>query len=362
MVLINQDSIAYYDWLSNILANNQSKIPAISNDAHGRPRLAEIVAPVKDDISAFEKQFKSLLKSDVFLVDKVVSYLISQRGKRIRPLMVLLVSRLTPDAPSHKRLNAAAIVELMHTASLVHDDVVDGSYKRRGFPSLNAIWKNKISVLTGDYLFSKVLTAMTNIHDFAVFDIISSTAERMSQGELLQMERSKDFWMDEKVYFKLIGDKTASLISAACSLGAIAAGMPRSEVEMMGGFGENIGLAFQIKDDLLDLMGIESKLGKPVGNDIRENKITLPLLHALKQAEKRDAKKIIRLVKSGEKAKKEDYKNIINFIKENDGVNYASQKADNLISDSIEKLSHYEDSIYKDVLIKLVRFVTSRDY
>lgn len=322
--------------------------------------LKEIIDPIRDDLDAFEKQFKTLLKSDVFLIDKVMSYLVAKRGKRLRPILVLLVSRLNGTTPTVKRLNAAAIVELMHTASLIHDDVVDDSYKRRGFPSINSIWKNKVSVLTGDYLFSKVLVAMHGIHDFKVFDIISNTAQRMSQGELLQLERSSDFWMEEEVYYRLISDKTASLIAAACQLGMVAAEATQEEIEMMGTFGENVGIAFQIRDDILDLLGIEQKTGKPIGNDLRENKITLPLLHALKQAEKQDAKRIIRMVKRG--AGKAEIGRVVEFIKENGGVRYATAQAEKLTRSAITALDRYRDTKYKEVLIKLVRFITSREH
>ncbi|MFQ5627674.1 MAG: polyprenyl synthetase family protein [bacterium] len=323
-------------------------------------RLSEITAPIKDDLNAFEKQFANLLKSDVFLIDKVISYFVARRGKRLRPILSLLVSRLNGNAPTSKRYNAAAIVELMHTASLLHDDVVDDSYKRRGFPSINAIWKNKVSVLTGDYLFSKVLVAMFDIRDFHAYDIVSSTAQRMSQGELLQLERSHDYWMEEEIYYRLIGDKTASLISAACQLGAVAAEASDEAINRMGIFGENIGLAFQIRDDLLDLLGVEKTTGKPIGNDLRENKITLPLLYALKQAEKREAKRIIRFMKNG--IHKKGIKTVVDFIKENGGVAYASEKAEKLMQSAVGELANYENSAYKNVLIKLVEFITTREH
>jgi octaprenyl-diphosphate synthase len=246
-------------------------------------RLKDIIAPIKEDLEAFEKEFKAILKSDIFLIDKVVHYLISHRGKRLRPVLVLLVSRLrplavqaanafsaaTPDRKNDpvnvantqfplppngsddKRLKAAAILELLHTATLVHDDVVDDSYRRRGFPTINSIWKNKISVLMGDYLFSKSLLAMLHLGDLKTFSIISRTAERMSQGELLQVERSRDYWMEEEIYFRLIADKTAALLAASCQLGALAGGQSAAEIERFGEFGEKVGIAFQIRDDIL---------------------------------------------------------------------------------------------------------------
>lgn len=323
-------------------------------------RLKEIIAPIKEDIKAFEQEFKAHLKSDIFLVDKVISYLVAHRGKRLRPILVLLSSRLNGHIPDKRRLHAAAIIELLHTATLVHDDVVDDSYQRRGFPSINAIWKNKVSVLTGDYLFSKSLLSMLKMHDFKVFDVISHTAERMSQGELLQMERSRDYKMEESVYFRLIGDKTASLISAACQLGVISADAGQQEIEMMAKFGEDVGLAFQIRDDLLDLLGTEKTVGKPIGNDLRENKITLPLLFALRNAEKKDTQKVIKLMKKGAQAN--DIRFIIAFIQANGGVDYAKDKATSLTKGATALLDHYPDSEYKSVLIKLVDFITSREH
>ena len=323
-------------------------------------RLSEITLPIKDDLDAFEKQFKSLLKSDVFLIDKVIGYFIARKGKRLRPIMSLLVSRLNGKTPSIKRYSAAAIVELMHTASLMHDDVVDDSYKRRGFPSINSIWKNKVSVLTGDYMFSKVLVAMLDIRDFHAYDIVSTTAQRMSQGELLQLERSHDYWMEEEIYYRLIGDKTASLISAACQLGAVVSQSSEDEIQAMARFGENVGLAFQIRDDLLDLLGVEKVTGKPIGNDLRENKITLPLLHALKQAEKRDAKRIIKMMKKG--LRNNNISTVVDFIKENGGVDYATSRANAMQRDALRELERYSDSRYKQVLTRLVEFITTREH
>lgn len=326
-------------------------------------KLKDIIEPIKDDLVAFEQEYKSLLKSDIFLIDQVVHYLLSHRGKRLRPIIVLLISRMNGAPPTVKRLKAAAILELLHTATLVHDDVVDDTYRRRGFPSINSIWKNKVSVLMGDYLFSKSLLAMLHLGDAKAFSIISLTAERMSQGELLQLERSRDYWMEEAIYFRLIADKTASLISAACQLGGLAGEQSEAEIATMGEFGEKVGIAFQIRDDLLDLLGEESVLGKPAGNDIRENKITLPLLHALKKAEKSEAKEIIRLVRRGStwRSRKNDYERIVNFIERQGGVSYAHDTARRFCDEALYLLAPYHDSSYKDALTKLVRFITLRE-
>jgi octaprenyl-diphosphate synthase len=349
-------------------------------------RLKDIIEPIKEDLEAFEREFKAILKSDIFLIDKVVHYLVSHRGKRLRPVLVLLVSRLQPFSAQpingngyaagearvsslqnenhDKRLKAAAILELLHTATLVHDDVVDDSYRRRGFPTINSIWKNKISVLMGDYLFSKSLLAMLHLGDLKTFAIISRTAERMSQGELLQVERSRDYWMEEEIYFRLIADKTAALLSASCQLGALTGGRSDAEIERFGEFGEKVGIAFQIRDDILDLLGEESHTGKPIGNDIRENKITLPLLHALKQAERREAKAIIRLVQrnSGWRSRKSDYRDIVNFIERHGGITYAMQTANRFTEEAVALLADYQDSPFKNALINLVRFITSREH
>jgi len=348
-------------------------------------RLKDIIEPIKEDLEAFEKEFKAILKSDIFLIDKVVHYLVSHRGKRLRPVLVLLVSRLQPVSAQpndgtgsaaetrgsfsqnenhDKQLKAAAILELLHTATLVHDDVVDDSYRRRGFPTINSIWKNKISVLMGDYLFSKSLLAMLHLGDLKTFAIISRTAERMSQGELLQVERSRDYWMEEEIYFRLIADKTAALLSASCQLGALTGGRSDAEIERFGEFGEKVGIAFQIRDDILDLLGEESHTGKPIGNDIRENKITLPLLHALKQAERREAKAMIRLVKknSSWRSRQSDYRDIVNFIERHGGVTYAMETANRFTEEAVAVLAGYQDSPFKNALINLVRFITSREH
>ena len=327
-------------------------------------KLKDIIEPIAGDLEEFEREFKRILKSDIFLIDQVVHYLISHRGKRLRPILVLLVSRLNGSPPTLKRLKAAAILELLHTATLLHDDVVDDSYRRRGFPSINSIWKNKVSVLMGDYLFSKSLLAMLHIGDHQAFDIISRTAERMSQGELLQLERSRDFWMEEEIYFRLIADKTAALISAACQLGGLAGGQSPEEVEAMGEFGEKVGIAFQIRDDLLDLLGDENLTGKPIGSDIRENKVTLPLLHALKQARKSEAKNVIRLVRRGSswRSRRSDHRRIVDFIQQHGGIEYATVTAQRFQDQALGLLQPYHSSPYKSSLANLVKFITAREH
>ncbi|MFQ5825366.1 MAG: polyprenyl synthetase family protein [bacterium] len=322
--------------------------------------LKEICNPIKEDLSAYEIEFKNLLKSHVFLIDKVVKYIVTNKGKRLRPILVILTSKLHNGvALDSRNLKAAAIMELLHTATLIHDDVIDQSHQRRGVPSINSIWKNKISVLIGDYLFSKALLAMLSLKSMSAYEIISETAERMSQGELLGVERSKDYWMEEEVYFKLIADKTASLLAAACQLGAVASTENKEDIAAMKEFGENLGIAFQIRDDLLDILGVEKNTGKPLGNDIRDNKITLPLLYALKQVQKREARRVIRMIKRD--TDRHVIKEIAAFVENHGGKKYAMDVANEYSEKALQTLNRYPDSPYKNSLIKLVKFITTRE-
>lgn len=322
--------------------------------------IKEIYNPIKDDLVAYEREFKALLKSNVFLIDKVVQYVVSRKGKRLRPVLVILSSRLHDGTEMDvRKLKAAAIMELLHTATLIHDDVVDSSDQRRGLPSVNSIWKNKVTVLMGDFLFSKALLAMLSLKSMRAYQIISETAERMSQGELLGVERSKDYWMEEEVYFQYIADKTASLISAACQLGAVAVSENEEDIQAMKTFGENVGIAFQIRDDLLDIMGKEKKTGKPMGTDIRDNKITLPLLHALKQAKKSEARRVIRMMKT--QANKKQIHEIISFVEAHGGVEYAMEKANSYCDEAVSILDRYPDTPFKTSLIQLVDFIMIRE-
>ncbi|MFQ5649039.1 MAG: polyprenyl synthetase family protein [bacterium] len=324
--------------------------------------LKEICKPIKKDLETYEKEFRNLLKSHVFLIDKVVQYIIANKGKRLRPILVILTSRLHNSNGAvldRRNLKAAAIMELLHTATLVHDDVIDRSHQRRGVPSVNSIWKNKVSVLMGDYLFSKALLAMLSLKSLRAYEIISETAERMAQGELLGVERSKDYWLEEEVYFRLIADKTASLLAAACQLGAVSCSDDEEDIEAMKAFGENLGIAFQIRDDLLDILGKEKKTGKPLGNDIRDNKVTLPLIYALRNARKSEARRVIRTIKNS--PKKQEIKEIISFVENHGGIEYAMDKANEYVELAQRSLQRYPDTPYKASLQKLVSFITTRE-
>ncbi|MCH7753759.1 polyprenyl synthetase family protein [candidate division KSB1 bacterium] len=322
--------------------------------------LKEICEPIKKELSDYEVEFKKLLSSNVFLIDKVVKYIVRQKGKRLRPIFVILTSKMHNGvALDSRKLKAAAIMELLHTATLMHDDVVDSSPRRRGLPAVNSIWKNKVAILMGDLLLSKSLLAMLSLKSMRAYEIYSETAERMAEGELLGLERSKDYRMEEEVYFKLIGDKTASLLAAACQLGAVSSTENEEDLSAMKEFGENIGIAFQIKDDLLDILGKEKKTGKPFGHDIRESKVTLPLIYALKQAKKSASRRVIRKIKNN--PDKHDLNEIIAFVNEHGGVEYATKIANQYSEKAIKSLERYPDTPYKRSLTELVEFVTTRE-
>ncbi|MEK6552745.1 MAG: polyprenyl synthetase family protein, partial [Bacteroidota bacterium] len=243
--------------------------------------FAEITHPVEDELSKFSELFKHSLKSKVTLLELVTRYILKQKGKKIRPILVLLSSNLCGGI-SERSYRGATLVELLHTATLVHDDVVDNAETRRNFPSINAVWKNKIAVLMGDYLLARGLMLAVDGNDFDFLRVITNTVKRMSEGELLQISKTRKLDIDEETYFRIISDKTASLLSTCCEIGARASTDDEQKITALKGFGENLGIAFQIRDDILDFIGTKNIFGKPLGADIKEKKITLPLIYALK--------------------------------------------------------------------------------
>jgi len=320
--------------------------------------LRTITEPIQRDLEIFEKQFLESLETDVELLNKIVRYMAAHKGKRLRPTLTFLTSHLV-GGPTPRTFWAALIVELIHTATLIHDDVVDESEIRRGAASINAIWDNKISILVGDYLFSKALVYMMELGDKNINELISRVTVRMSQGELLQMERARDYTMDEATYFRMISDKTASLISTACQIGVLtAATQDHPPQKAMQEFGEYLGLAFQIKDDLLDYMGESQKMGKPTGNDLKENKITLPLLYALNNGHPVQAQKIRKLLQSDDSMT--NFEEIRSFVVESGGILYAQQKANELAERARRILSQFEDSRYRTSLTLLTHFAVNR--
>lgn len=319
--------------------------------------LKHIKQPFLKEIKEYERVFKDSMTSNVKLIDTVVKYIVKHRGKGLRPLLVIMAAKLV-GKPITNTYIIASTIELLHTASLVHDDVVDNAEIRRGFPSINAIWKNKISVLMGDYLLSNCLINATRTESIKTMQILANVSGRLSKGELLQIEKSKRMNMNEKDYFEIISNKTAALISAAAQLGAMTTSENPEDHERLKEFGENLGLAFQIKDDLLDYYGKQSIVGKPVGNDFKDKKITLPLINAFQKAENEEIKKIKNLLKKGANSKDVEY--IIQFVETYGGVEYAIQKQNEYAQDAKNNLSAYADSDVKTALTDFVEFVISR--
>jgi octaprenyl-diphosphate synthase len=319
--------------------------------------LKELQAPIAQDLAAFEQLFAMSMKSRVPLLNTIMNYIIRRKGKQIRPLFVMYSAQLCGGI-NERTYRAAALVELLHTATLVHDDVVDESYARRGFFSINALWKNKIAVLVGDYLLSRGLLLSIEHDDFDLLKITSRAVRDMSEGELMQLERSRFLDITEEIYFEIIRQKTASLIASCCAIGAASAGSDVARVEQFRLFGERIGLAFQIRDDLFDFGDNES--GKPTGIDIREKKLTLPLIHALKQVPSAEAKSMLRLIK-GNKSDREKLKQVTAFVTAQGGMEYARAVMSKLKAEAFAAIEPVlEQDGYPVDMRKLVDFVIDR--
>jgi len=322
-----------------------------------KSQLSEITRPIKTELETFNQIFRDSLRSRVGLVDLVTRYIIRQKGKKIRPLLVLLSAKVCGGV-NERSYRGAVLVELLHTATLVHDDVVDNADKRRGLWSINKVFKNKIAVLMGDYLLSKGLLIAMEGKDYDFLEVITNTVKRMSEGELLQIQKTQKLDIDEETYFRVISDKTASLIETCCKIGAMSATSNTDNVSAMGEFGKNLGISFQIRDDILDYEGSLSVTGKRTGGDIKEKKITLPLIYSLNQVSANQAANIRKIIKNGkEKSKVED---VINFVRENKGIEYAIGQArtySNAAKDALKKLP---DSQSKLALEALVDFVVDR--
>ena len=284
--------------------------------------LKEIKKPIALELALFEDKFKASLKSDVALLDTIMNYVVKRKGKQMRPILVFLSARIWGEI-NEATYRGASLVELLHTATLVHDDVVDDSLERRGFFSINALWKNKIAVLIGDYLLSKGLLLSMDNDEFFLLKILSDAVRRMSEGELLQIERTRRLNITEKDYYEIIGNKTASLIAACCAIGTATVSPDKENVEQMKQFGEIIGVAFQMKDDLFDF-GTED-IGKPTGIDIKEKKMTLPLIYSLNNCSASERKRIINIVKSKTKDRSK-VDEVIRFVHEKGGINFTIQK------------------------------------
>ncbi|HPH85346.1 MAG TPA: polyprenyl synthetase family protein [Ferruginibacter sp.] len=310
------------------------------------------------ELDTFEKKFSDAVRSKTPLLDRIMKFIIKRKGKQLRPMFVFLSAKLNGEI-NESTYRAAALVELLHTATLVHDDVVDESMERRGFFSINAIWKNKIAVLVGDYLLSKGLLLSTEHDDFKHLHLLSEAVKQMSEGELLQMEKSRKLNLDEDIYFEIIKSKTASLLSSACAVGAYSTSKDENKCDKMKLFGEKVGIAFQIKDDLFDY-GNEN-IGKPTGNDIKEKKITLPLIYTLNKVDKTLRRRIIYILKN-ENKKADSIKFVINSVEEAGGIRYAVEKMNAYRDEALAILYEYDESPVRNALEELVRYTTDRKY
>jgi octaprenyl-diphosphate synthase len=286
-----------------------------------------------------------------------MKYILKQKGKKIRPVLVLFSAGLSGGITA-RAYRGAVLVEMLHTATLVHDDVVDAAEIRRGLPSINAVWKNKVAVLIGDYLLSRGLMLAVDGNDFDFLRVVTDTVKRMSEGELLQISKTRKLDLDEETYYKIISDKTASLISTCCEIGARSVSKDEKVIESLRSFGESLGIAFQIRDDILDYTGKSKIIGKPLGGDIKEKKITLPLIYSLKNVDKKESERIIKLIKS--ERKKGRIKEVIDFVLSNGGIEYAESEADKYIKKAKDSISSFPENDYKTSLNSLVDFVVNR--
>ena len=319
-------------------------------------KLQDIQLPVQSEMEDFEKKFRNSMRSNVMLLDKITQYIVRRKGKQMRPLFVFLSAGSTGNI-SEATYRGAALIELLHTASLVHDDVVDDAHYRRGFFSVNALWKNKIAVLVGDFLLSRGLLLSVEHGDYDLLKIVSEAVKDMSEGELLQMEKARKLDIDESVYYEVIRQKTASLITSCCRVGAASTGADAETVSLMAKFGESVGMAFQIKDDLFDY-GSE-QIGKPTGIDIKEKKMTLPLIHALSKASSSEKSRIKSLVKKSEKDNKA-VAEVIDFVRASGGIDYAVDVMRRYHNEANELLNQLPDSTYRKSLSDLVQFTIDR--
>jgi octaprenyl-diphosphate synthase len=319
--------------------------------------LKEIKAPIASEIQQFEKKFRASMKSNVLLLDQIMSYIVKRKGKQMRPMFVFLSAGVTGNI-QESTYRGASLIELLHTATLVHDDVVDDSNYRRGFFSINALWKNKIAVLVGDYLLSRGLLLSVEHSDHDMLRIVSTAVKEMSEGELLQMEKARKLDITEEVYYDIVKQKTASLIASCCAVGASSANCDAKTIEHMKLFGEKVGMAFQIKDDLFDY-GVK-EIGKPLGIDIKEKKMTLPLIYALQKASWVEKRKIVNIIRNkSHRPRKVD--EVIDFVKRSGGIEYAIEVMHRFYKEALDLLDVYPDTPYKASLAQLVTFTIERE-
>ena len=320
--------------------------------------IDQLKRPIGEEMELFEGRFSKAMSSKVALLNRITHYIVNRKGKQMRPMFVFLTAKLLGKT-NERTFRAASVIELIHTATLVHDDVVDGSDKRRGFFSINALWKNKIAVLVGDYLLSKGLLLCIDNKDFDLLEIISIAVREMSEGELLQIEKARNLDINEEIYYEVIRKKTATLIASCCALGACSVDASQNDIKKMTYFGEKIGMVFQIKDDLFDYG--QQRIGKPTGIDIRERKMTLPLIYAMKQASPLERRWLKRNFKKNNKNKK-TIKELIAFVKSKGGLEYSIIKMHEFQQEAISILDSFPASESKDSLKKLVSYVIDREF
>ncbi|MFC4231198.1 polyprenyl synthetase family protein [Parasediminibacterium paludis] len=313
---------------------------------------------ISKELALFEAHFREAVRSRVPLLDRIMQYIVKRKGKQLRPMFVLLSAKLGGEI-TESTYRAASLVELLHTATLVHDDVVDEAEERRGFFSINALWKNKIAVLVGDYLLAKGLLLPLDNKDYAILKIVTNAVKVMSEGELLQLEKSRNLNLDEKIYYDIINGKTASLLASACAAGASSTFNDEASIEKLRLFGEKVGMAFQIKDDLFDYGTAD--IGKPTGNDIKEKKLTLPLIYTLNNCDKTVRKKIIYIIKN-QNTVPEKVAYVIDAVNQCGGIDYATKKMFAFRDEALAILHSFEDSDARQALEELVRYTTDRQY
>ncbi len=321
--------------------------------------IKELYEPVKEHLEKFDTFFKDKLNSNVSLISLIIKYLTKKKGKQVRPAIVFLSAAACGEI-NERTYTGATMMEMLHSATLIHDDVVDEADKRRGMASINAAWSNKIAILVGDFLLAKGMLSAIDKSEFDFLRATSSAVRRMSEGELLQIHSSKKYSIEQDVYFKIISNKTASLIAACCEIGAIST---TNNQELQLGFrefGENLGIAFQIKDDILDYQGESEVLGKPIGNDIKEKKFTLPLIYALSTTDKQEKKKIIAIIKNKD-IKQKDIKYISDFVVQAGGIEYSEKIAKEYSLKAIKYIQSVPDSVYKQSLMNFANFVIERN-
>ena len=319
--------------------------------------LDKIKQPVRLEMEEFEGRFRSSMRSEVALLDKITHYIVKRKGKQMRPMFVFLTAKMLSDT-NDQTYRAATLIELLHTATLVHDDVVDDANKRRGFFSINALWKNKVAVLVGDYLLSRGLLLAVKHKDFHLLEITSNAVREMSEGELLQMEKARKLDITEEVYFGIIRQKTASLIASCCAAGAASVSEDKEVIEQMRLFGETVGIAFQIRDDLFDY-GSDANIGKPTGIDIKEKKMTLPLIYALNNSDRQEKRFIINTIKNYNTDDKRVGK-VIEMVREKGGIEYTVNRMKEYQQKALTMLESYPNNEARKSLVDLVNFVIDR--